>query len=114
MDRLNKSYLTADTYPENLIASLRFEYQLREYRQKLEHDANRLFCNERNAKIIVLQLDEGKDGMKVRRSKVKLTTDLPHCLDFQRQYEVCTLNMMQDLLGMKNRHGCRDPICRFL
>ena len=71
MDRLNASYLAADTYPENLISSSKFEHQLREYRQKLEHDANRLFCNERSAKIIVLQLDEGKDGMEVEsRSEI--------------------------------------------
>lgn len=69
MDRLNTSYLAADKYPENLISSSRFDYQLREYRQKLEHDANRLFCNERNAKVIILQLDEGNDGMGDRKLK---------------------------------------------
>lgn len=62
MDRLNNSYLAADKYPENLITSSRLDYQLKDYHQKLEHDANRLFCNERNAKVIILQLDEGKDG----------------------------------------------------
>ena len=71
MDRLNKSYLAADKYPENLISSPRFDYQLREYNQKLEHDSSRLFCNERNAKVIVLQLDEGKDGMGGGNRKLK-------------------------------------------
>jgi len=71
MDRLNTSYLDADKYPENLISPGRFDYQLREYRQRLENSATRLFCDERNAKVIILQLGEGKDGMRVENSHGK-------------------------------------------
>lgn len=65
MDHLNTSYLALDKYPENLILPNRYEGQLKEYRQKLECDAERLFCNDGNAKVFVLQLEEGKDGMEV-------------------------------------------------
>lgn len=110
MDELNASYLDVGNYPHNLISSNRYKYQLEEYRTRLERDAKRLFCNERKAKVIILQLEEGRKG-----------TTLPDTFNFSANVskvfesrEVTTSDAVEEALRMRNKQGWKDSICRFV
>jgi hypothetical protein len=63
MDDLNRSYAYIDHFPSNLVSPGIYSYRLKEYEDRLDRNANRLFCSEANAAVDFLQIiDEVQKG----------------------------------------------------
>jgi len=62
MDHLKGSYADVDDFPSNLISPGIYSYRLKEYKDRLDEHAPRLFCSEANATVDFLQIDEDQNG----------------------------------------------------
>jgi hypothetical protein len=62
MDDLNSSYADIDNFPSNLVSPGIYAYRLKQYKDRLDQNAHRLFCSEENAAVDFLQVDEAQKG----------------------------------------------------
>jgi len=62
MEDLKASYANVDNFPSNLISPGIYPYRLKEYKDRLDENAPRLFCSEADAVVDFLQVDEEQNG----------------------------------------------------
>jgi len=62
LDLFEESITTADRYPNNIVFSRNYDYQLEEYARQLEDDRSKLFGNENIVDFLEFREDAGGSG----------------------------------------------------